>query len=91
VVGMASDRREGICGRAVEVNAGTGISEGTGLTGCPQDAKIIPPEFHVNIKLPSFTCNWRRILGKYSVLYHFRHHLDMNFTNIFFETEFLVW
>ncbi|MBA4376525.1 MAG: hypothetical protein C0401_10195 [Anaerolinea sp.] len=48
-------------------------------------------EFHVNIKLPSFFFNWRRIIGKLPVFYHFRHHLAMNFTVIFCETEFLVW
>jgi hypothetical protein len=51
----------------------------------------IVPEFHVKIKLPSFTSNWRRILGKLPVLHYFRHHLDMNFTNIFCEAEYLVW
>ena len=36
------------------------------------------PEFHVKIKLPSFSSNWRRILGKYSILYHF---LELNNKN----------
>jgi len=44
--------------------------------------KELLPEFHVKTKFPSFTCSWRRILGKYSVLYHFHHHLALKFPKI---------
>jgi hypothetical protein len=54
------------------------------------EQNLCKPEFHVKIKLPIFSSNWRRISKIFSIVYHFRYHKPLNVMNISREAEYSV-